>query len=107
MEAKWPSKVSGDPRKEEAVVKYKRPTLREEDQDPDLRSIASLGLGMAGLFTKNSLFSWAALLFSISAMCCMVHPQINMKQASTALMFSLSGLVSSYLKVYQTKGKES
>ena len=54
MEAKWPSKVGGDPRKAEAVVKYKRPPLREEDQDPDLRSIASLGLGLAGLFTKVS-----------------------------------------------------
>ena len=51
----WPSVYGGgDPRRPDDIKPYKRPPVREEDQDPDLRSIASLGLGMAGLFTKVS-----------------------------------------------------
>ena len=99
----WPSQ--GDPRSKESIKPYKRRAVREEDQDPDFRALASIALGMAGLFTKNQYFSWGALFFSISAMCCMVNPEVNMKQATTALMFSLSGLLSSYLKVYQTRNK--
>ena len=103
--SKWPT-AYGDPRSPEAIRPYKRPQIKEEDQDPDLRALASLGLGMAGLFTKNSYFSWGALFFSVSAMCCMIHPEVNMKQAMTALMFSLSGLVSSYIKVYQMRNAQ-
>jgi len=36
----------------------------------------------------------------------MIHPEVNMKQATTALMFSFSGLASSYIKVYQTRGAQ-
>merc|ERR1739848_359757 len=89
----WP-RMFGDPRS------------KEEDQDPDFRALASLALGMAGLFMKNTYFSWGALFMSVSAMCCMVHPEVNMKQATTALMFSFSGLASSYTKMYQTRNAQ-
>ena len=36
----------------------------------------------------------------------MEHPEVNMKQATTALMFSLSGLASSYIRIYQMRGAQ-
>ncbi|QDZ25072.1 hypothetical protein HOP50_15g76180 [Chloropicon primus] len=101
----WPV-IKGDPRNPEGIQAYKKVPVKEEDQDPDFRALASLGLGMAGLFTKNQYFSWGALFCAVSAMCCMIHPEVNMKQATTALMFSFSGLASSYIKVYQTRGAQ-
>ncbi len=50
-DAKWPSPY-GDPRSAEAIQPYTKPVAKEEDQDPDFRALASLGLGLAGLFTK-------------------------------------------------------
>ena len=48
----WP-RMFGDPRSKEAVKPYKRVPVKEEDQDPDFRALASLALGMAGLFMKG------------------------------------------------------
>ncbi|WZN66630.1 hypothetical protein HKI87_16g81970 [Chloropicon roscoffensis] len=104
MAAVWKHTIQGDPRREDLVQPYKRVPVKEEDQDPDFRALASLGLGMAGLFTKNQYFSWGALFSAVSALCCMEHPEVNMKQATTALMFSLSGLASSYIRIYQMRG---
>ena len=53
---KWPQS-QGDPRRADLIKPYRRVPPKEEDQDPDLRAIASLALGMAGLFTKVSLVS--------------------------------------------------
>ena len=47
------------------------------------------------------------MFFALSSLCCMIYPEVNTKQATTALMFSLSGLVSSYIKVYQTRNAKS
>ena len=52
MAAVWKHTIQGDPRREDLVQPYKRVPVKEEDQDPDFRALASLGLGMAGLFTK-------------------------------------------------------
>jgi len=49
----WPV-IKGDPRNPEGIQAYKKVPVKEEDQDPDFRALASLGLGMAGLFTKVS-----------------------------------------------------
>jgi len=52
MAAVWKHTIQGDPRREDLVQPYKRVPVKEEDQDPDFRALASLGLGMAGPFTK-------------------------------------------------------
>ena len=52
MAAVWKHTIQGDPRREDLIQPYKRVPVKEEDQDPDFRALASLGLGMAGLFTK-------------------------------------------------------
>merc|ERR1712124_46125 len=68
MAAVWKHTIQGDPRREDLVQPYKRVPVKEEDQDPDFRALASLGLGMAGLFTKNQYFSWGALFSAVSAL---------------------------------------
>ena len=40
-------------------------------------------------------------------MCSMSHPEVNMKQATTALMFSLSGLLTGYINEYRLRGHEA
>ncbi len=37
-------------------------------------------------------------------MCSMSHPEVNMKQATTALMFSLSGLLTGYINEFRLRG---
>ena len=50
-----PQKVvipSSDPRKEDAIVKYKAKVLKEDEIPPDAMAFAALFLGIIGMFFK-------------------------------------------------------
>merc|ERR1712113_138138 len=98
----WPI-LYGDPRRPNEIHPYKKPAVKEEDIDPDFKALISLALGMAGLFTKNVFCSWGALFSAVSSIITLENPEANMKQATTAVMFSLSGLVSGYGKQMMSK----
>mmetsp|Transcript_2930 Transcript_2930/g.7103 ORF Transcript_2930/g.7103 Transcript_2930/m.7103 type:complete len:110 (-) Transcript_2930:199-528(-) len=102
---RWPA-MHGDPRRPGDAKPYTRAVLREEDMDADWRAILSLVCGLAGLFTKNPYFCWTALFASIAGMATMKHPEQNMRQAVTALTFSLSGLLGAYMKIVSQRNKE-
>ena len=98
-------RFGGDPRREDRIEPYKHEQINEEDVDPEWKALLSIACGIGAMVMKNHNLSWFAFFSSISAMASMDYPEHNMKQATTALMFSLSGLLTSYIKLHNDRIK--
>ncbi|CAN0011853.1 unnamed protein product [Heterosigma akashiwo] len=88
--------MSTDPRRPNAVHKFYREKLDQEQLPPDYIALLSLVFGIMGLMLKYKLCAWLSVFCCMASMANIKSSEVDIKQVACSLMFALMGLFMNY-----------